>query len=253
LLTPREEKEIRALHIRRHRDRGGRFLAEGLRVVEDLLDSDLETRLVVTSSALEDADRGRELLETIHRQGVAHRIVADRDFAALAATDQPQGALAVAEAREWRLDDLGDGGAPILLLDAVQDPGNFGTMVRTAEALGVAGVIALRGTVDTWNPKAVRAAAGSSFRHPVVRSGWDEASEWLRGHGYDILAAAVGGDDARGRSGRRVGVVVGNEGAGISEDILQAVTGMIGIPLAGRTESLNVAAAAAILLYELTR
>jgi hypothetical protein len=96
----------------------------------------------------------------------------------------------------------------VLVLDAVQDPGNFGTMVRTAEALGAAGVLALPGTVDPWNAKAVRSAMGSSFRLPIVQADWDTAGPWLRDHGFAVLVADAGairsgGAAGSGRAGRR--------------------------------------------------
>jgi RNA methyltransferase, TrmH family len=140
----------------------------------------------------------------------------------------------------------------VLLLDAVQDPGNLGTLVRTAEALGVAAVVALPGTVDPWNAKAVRSAAGSLFRVPVLPATWKEARARLAGSGYRLLAAEVGGAPVAAVHGR-VGLVVGNEGAGLSAAVRAGVDGRVGIPLQGRAESLNVAAAAAILLYELMR
>jgi TrmH family RNA methyltransferase len=106
--------------------------------------------------------------------------------------------------------------------------------------------------VDPWNPKSIRAAAGSSFRVPILQASWEESLEWMRPHGYRVLAAQAGGDPVQPGMGK-VGLVVGNEGAGISEDVRASADGTVGIPLKGRAESLNVAAAAAILLYELTR
>jgi TrmH family RNA methyltransferase len=253
VLTAREERELRGLQRRKIRQQSGRFLAEGVRVVEDLLASPLRVRWVAVASSLEDTDRGRSLVSEARRRGIRLRIVPDRDFEPLAATESPQGVLAVADIPAWELDAL-RGAAPgvVLVLDAVQDPGNFGTLVRSAEALGAAGVIALPGTVDPWNPKAVRAAVGSSFRRPIVAATWAEAVGWLRSQGYQVLAAAVGGEPVRGPVGRAA-LVVGNEGAGLSDEVLRQVDRTVGIPLRGRAESLNVAAAAAILLYELTR
>jgi TrmH family RNA methyltransferase len=140
----------------------------------------------------------------------------------------------------------------VLILDAIQDPGNVGTLIRSAEAFGATAVVILPGTVDPWNPKAVRAAAGSAFRIPLIVSTWEEARAALRSGGFALLGAAVGGESPGRRHPLRVGLVVGNEGAGLSPDVRADVDGFIGIPLRGRAESLNVAAAAAILLYELT-
>lgn len=223
-------------------------------MVEDLLASGCETEWVLTASSLEDTDRGARLLGEVESRNLPLRTVPDDAFRRFAATEHPQGVLAVARIPSWRFEAVVDvpGDAVILLLDAVQDPGNLGTLTRTAEALGAAAVVALPGTVDPWNPKSVRAAAGSLFRVPILTSGWDEAERQLRRAGYRLLAAEAGGEPPRAAD-RRVALVMGNEGVGISPEIRTAVDGMIGIPLRGRAESLNVAAAAAILLYELTR
>lgn len=253
MLTTREEKEIRGLQRRKQRESLHRFLAEGVRVVEDLLASDLRTSLLVVSSSLEDTERGRTLVGRARGADVTVRTVPDAEITRLAGTDSPQGVLAIAEVPDHALDELRGGTTPVvLMMDAVQDPGNFGTLVRSAEALGAAGVIALPGTVDPWNPKAVRSSAGALFRVPVVAAGWREASAWLRAEGYEVLAAAAGGEPI-GEVRKKVAVVVGNEGAGVSEVVLSEVDRTVGIPLRGRAESLNVAAAAAILMYELTR
>jgi TrmH family RNA methyltransferase len=253
-LTLREEKELRGLQRRRARERTGRFLAEGVRVVEDLLASPVAVRWVLAASSLEDSERGRALLAAARERGVPVRTAPDGEFAALAATEHPQGVLAVAEVPAADAAAVLEGGEPrvVLVLDAVQDPGNFGTLVRTAEALGAAGVVVLPGTVDPWNPKAVRAAVGSSFRIPIVALPWAEAAEWLRLHGFRVLAGAVGGG-AVPTGLARIALVVGNEGVGVSPEVLAGVDATGGVRLRGRAESLNVASAAAILLHELLR
>lgn len=252
--SAREEKELRSLQRRRMREREGRFLAEGVRVVEDLLASPLAVRWALASSSLEDTERGRALTREMERREIPVREVEEGEFATHAGTDTPQGVLAVADVPTWRLDDLLRGPPPrvVLVLDAVQDPGNFGTLARSAEALGAAGIVALPGTVDPWNPKAIRAAMGSSFRLPIVASDWPGAAAWLREEGFEIFAAAAGGEPVSPAS-ERVALVVGNEGAGVSPEVAGEADRVVGIPLRGRAESLNVAAAAAILLYELTR
>jgi TrmH family RNA methyltransferase len=246
---------LRALQQRKGREAAGRFVAEGIRVVEDLLASTPRLRWAAVSSSLEDSERGRALVEQIEARGVPLCRLSDAGFAAHAATETPQGVLAVADAPGGRLADLLEAPATprvLLVLDAVQDPGNFGTLVRSAEALGAAGVISLPGTVDPWNPKAIRAAVGSSFRLPIASAEWPAAAEALRSAGYRLLAGAVGGAPVPVGL-ERAALVVGNEGAGVSPAVLAGVDATVGIPLRGRAESLNVAAAAAILLYELTR
>jgi TrmH family RNA methyltransferase len=154
-----------------------------------------------------------------------------------------------------------------LVIDGVQDPGNVGTLIRTAHALGAAGTVVLRGTADIVSPKALRAAMGATFRHPVVSL--DDAAfiAWARKRGVMLWAAAADGtplhrallDASRGKGdgGRAddapVAVIVGNEGAGIRPQLNALSTKRVAIPLSQGAESLNVAVAAGILLYEVLR
>ncbi|HEY0025716.1 MAG TPA: RNA methyltransferase [Longimicrobium sp.] len=255
MLSRREERLLRSLRLRKHREAEGLFVAEGVRAVEDLLlHSPLEVRFAAASSSLGDTPRGQSLAEAIHKRGIDLREVGDAALRELAGTGTPQGILAVAEIPPGGLGRIRvSGRTVVLVLDAVQDPGNFGTLARTAEALGAAGVVALTGTVDPWNPKCVRAAMGSTFRLPVAEAGWEEAGAWLAEHGFRTLASAAGGDPVPRPAPARAALVVGNEGAGISGETRARADLVVGIPLRGRAESLNVAAAGAILLYELLR
>ncbi|HEX5724921.1 MAG TPA: RNA methyltransferase [Longimicrobiaceae bacterium] len=253
MLTRREERLLRSLHERRHREAEGLFLAEGVRAVEDLLASPLAVRVAAAASSLADTPRGRALRQAVERAGVPLREVDERELRALAGTETPQGIVAAAEIPRHRLDALAGAPAPaaVLVLDAVQDPGNLGTLARTAEALGAAGLVALPGTVDPWNPKAVRAAMGATFRLPVVAAGWDEAAPWLAEHGYAVVAAVAGAPPLPRPPPPRAALVLGNEGAGVSPETRAHAKLEAGVPLRGRAESLNVAAAGAILLHEL--
>jgi RNA methyltransferase, TrmH family len=255
VLTRREEKLLRALSQRKMREAEACFVAEGVRVVEDVLASPLTVRLLAYSSPLEDTDRGRALLDRAEARGVRTCQIPDAELVGFAGTQSPQGVLAIAEIPTASLDNLhaSPGGAIVLALDGVQDPGNLGTLVRTAEALGAAGILLLPGSVDPWNAKSVRSAAGSSFRLPLVAADWNEAGRWLHDHGFQILAAAMDGEPLGSERPDRAALVVGNEGAGVGAQTRVYADRTVAIPLRGRAESLNVAAAAAILLYELLR
>ncbi|HEX6368647.1 MAG TPA: RNA methyltransferase [Longimicrobium sp.] len=255
MLSRREERLLRSLRQRKTREAEGLFLAEGIRAVEDLAASALPVRLAVAASTLGDSARGRALLDVLAAKGIAVHQAGERELAALADTETPQGILAVAPIPSATLDDLSADAEPavVVVLDAVQDPGNFGTLARTAEALGASGLVALPGTVDPWNPKSVRAAMGSTFRLSVVPADWDTLSPWLSSRGFQTLAAAPGGEPLPDPRPPRAALVLGNEGAGIGDDTRARADRVVGIPIRGRAESLNVAAAGAILLYELLR
>jgi len=254
VLSRAEQKRLRALKRRKYREEEGLFLAEGVRLVEAMLDAGVDPRLVVTSPTLEDTERGRRLAERLARLEVLRR-VEDGVLAEFAATESPQGVLAVAAIPRHELEGIRvEGPATVLILDGVQDPGNFGTLVRTADAFGAAFVAVLPGTVDPWNPKSVRAAAGAAFRIPIVQTDLDALLEWLHRHGFALYGAAAEGrpvDEVD--PPQRAALVVGNEGAGLGSDVRAAAEELLAVPIRPEAESLNVAVAAAVLLYMLTR
>ena len=139
------------------------------------------------------------------------------------------------------------------MLDAVQDPGNVGGMIRTAYALGAAATVALDGTADPGAHKVLRAAMGAAFRHPVVEARWAEFAAFAQVNGVAIWAACQGGEPPAHARPDRLALVVGNEGAGLRPEVLAAAARQVGVPMQPGAESLNAATAAAILLYEVTR
>lgn len=243
----------RDLRRRRARERHDLFVAEGVRAVEELLDAGLPVRGLLAGPALRDAERGLALVERARARGVLVLELDDADFASAASTDAPQGVLAVAEVPRRALADLDvAAGRPLLVLDAVQDPGNVGTMVRTAAAFGAAGVVALPGTVDLWNPKVVRSAMGALFRFPALPAPADALAAFLRERGVPLWGADMHGEPlGRVVAPPRVAIAVGNEGAGLTDEVRRMVDRLVSIPIADDVESLNVAVAAGILLHQL--
>jgi RNA methyltransferase, TrmH family len=250
---------IRDLHRRRGRERRGLALAEGVRLVEEALAAGVSIRGAAVSPVLESTTRGKALKASLTARSVRFEEVAEADLEALADTEHPQGVVAVIEPKRWRLEDIPmTPGATVLVLDAVQDPGNVGTMWRTALALGGTGLVALKGTADLTNPKVVRSAMGASFRLPAAIAAPEEFVAWGRLQRAEIWVADPAGESlpamARPSAVRApVALVVGNEGAGVSPSLDAAADRRIAVPLARGVESLNVAVAAGILLYEVTR
>jgi TrmH family RNA methyltransferase len=249
---------IRDLGRRRGRERRGLALAEGVRLVEEAVAAGVTVRGAAVSPALEGTTRGRSLKSALTARGVRLEEVADGDLDRLADTEQPQGIVAVIEPRRWELEDIKvASGAVILALDAVQDPGNVGTMLRTALGLGAAGVVALKGTAELTSPKVVRGSMGASFRLPSVATDTDRFLEWARQHGVRLWVTTADGEPlARGVGALPrppIALVLGNEGAGVGSTLVAAADRRLAIPLAAGAESLNVAIAAGIFLYEVLR
>jgi TrmH family RNA methyltransferase len=243
---------IRDLHRRKARERRGLALAEGVRLVEEMLAAGVPCKGAVASPSLEATPRGAALLAALQGRGVTVERMTDHDLAALAATEHPQGVLAVYQPRDWSLDELLPARRrPVVVLDAVQDPGNVGTIARTALAFGASGLIALPGTVDLANPKVVRGAAGALFRLPHLHADQVAVLDWLRRNGVALWATAMDGESLDAAPDTPVALVLGNEGAGMHADLLDAATRRVVIPIRPEAESLNVAVAAGILLHHL--
>jgi RNA methyltransferase, TrmH family len=254
MLSRAERKRLSALRRRKDRAETGLFVAEGVRLVEDALASGIVLDVALVAPSLEDTPRGAALARAL-RERVRTQDVTDAELGDIVATETPQGVAVVAQMPRYALHDVTlPARALILALDAVQDPGNFGTVVRSAEAFGATCVLTLPGTVDPWNAKAVRAAMGSSLRLPIIDATLPAAIEWLRLHECRILGADSSGVNIETMHvTQRVALVLGNEGAGLSDAVRAALDDTVAVPIRARTESLNVGVAAGILLYLLSR
>ena len=177
-------------------------------------------------------------------------------FSSAVATEQPQGIAALVHPPAFSIEDLFAAAAPlILVLAGLQDPGNVGTLLRSAEAFGATGVLLLPGAANPWNPKALRASAGSAFRVPAIHATEPEALNLFDRHRIPAIAAVA-------RSGISVtkaplagpcALLIGNEGVGLSKILVSAAKHRVTIPTPGDVESLNAAIAGSLLLYEASR
>jgi TrmH family RNA methyltransferase len=250
---------IRDLGRRRGRERRGLALAEGVRLVEEAVAAGVEMRGAAVSPALEATTRGRALKSGLAAAGVRLEEVSEPELEALADTEQPQGIVAVIRPPVWELEQIATPpGSVVLVLDAVQDPGNVGTLLRTALGLGAAGVVALKGTAELTSPKVLRGSMGALFRLPAVPADAEAMRAWAAGRGAELWVTAADGEPLGRTLPRRdrrppLALVVGNEGAGVGAALEAAAHRRVAIPLASGAESLNVAVAAGILLYEVTR
>ena len=243
----------RGLGRRKAREKHSLFLAEGVRSVEELLRSPLTVRGALVAPQLADAPRGQALRKTLDESGVEVTEVSEKDFRSAAETESPQGVIAIGEVPVRSLDTLDvTGVCRLIVLDGVQDPGNAGTIVRTAAALGATATIALPGTVDLWNPKVIRSSMGAQFQHPAFHAGIDDLLSFLERKQIDLWATEAGGSPLEaGDAPPRIAIAVGNEGSGLSSAIRAKAKRTVSLPIARNVESLNVAVATGIILYEL--
>jgi TrmH family RNA methyltransferase len=248
-------KLVRDLQRRKARERRSLVLLEGWRLVEDALGAGAK---IVGLLAAADAEADALIARTA-AAGIDAQTVPRLDFDAVAGTETPGGVIAVAEWEPLTLEQLPApraGQAVALVLDAVQDPGNVGTMIRTAHALGAWCTIALDGTVDVRNPKVLRGAMGSHFRHPVATADFTGVTAFVRAGSIDVCLAATDGAPVGGAppaSSGKVALVVGSEGHGVRPAWTDLPHRRVSIPMRPGAESLNAAVAAAILLFELVR
>jgi TrmH family RNA methyltransferase len=220
--------------------------------VEELARSPLAITGVLAAPKLGESERGGRLLDLVRARGVEVVDVDDREFRSAAETDSPQGVIAIAAAPLRSIDLLpATGPLRLLLLDAVQDPGNVGTIIRTAAALGATATVALPGTVDVWNAKVVRSAMGAHFHYPAFHASWQEVEVFLSRTATSLWGADTGGEPIVRPAPQRLAVAVGNEGAGLSPPVRARSDRIVSLPITTLVESLNVAVAAGILLNEL--
>jgi TrmH family RNA methyltransferase len=241
------------LSRRKAREKHSLFVAEGVRSVEELLRSGLAVRGVLVAPQLAQAPRGQMLRSSLEAASVEIAEVSEKEFHSAAETESPQGVIAIAEIpkREFALLDTGER-CRMLVLDGVQDPGNAGTIIRTASALGATATIALPGTVDFWNPKVVRSSMGAQFTHSAFHATTPELLDFLERARIEMWCADAGGDPlSSGSAPQRLAIALGNEGSGLSPQVRGAARKTVSLPITSGVESLNVAVAAGIILYQL--
>jgi len=253
ITSPANERLKHARRVREGREPDLIFV-EGERLVEECLQSRLN--LVACFHSPDLSPRSEKILEEIASRECPTFPVADVVMANLSDTITPQGIVVLARRPRASLDDALTANALIVGLDAVQDPGNFGAIVRTAEAAGASAVVALKGSVEAFAPKTLRSAMGSAFRLPIVNEvETDELFAVLRARALSVVAMAAGGETVYSDYDwrRPTLVLLGNEARGVSEELLERCDARLRIPMCAPVESLNVAAAAAAVLFEASR
>lgn len=247
-------KSVAALQKKKYREEEGQFVIEGVRFVEEALQAEADIVQIYYIAKAQEQDRAAVLLQRATNQGIVVQEVNDGVMHKLSNTDTPQGILAVVKmppqvSTVSQLQGLG------LLIDGVQDPGNLGTILRTAHAAGVKQVWLTPGTVDVYNPKTLRSTMGSIFHLHIITIGEEEFLHRAQVSGWQVVVADVTGQHPYYQVDmlQPTVVVVGSEAHGPSALLVERSNQVVTIPMPGQAESLNVGIAAGILLFEAVR
>lgn len=243
-------KLIRALLGRaKERREAGAFVAEGVRLVEEAVISNWRFRIALYDEIL--SERGRLQVERLRSRGVDVEEVSASVMKSISETEAPQGILAVLEFTNLPIPNSPNF---ILIPDQIRDPGNLGTLLRSAAASGVQAVLIPPETTDAFAPKVLRSGMGAHFRLPIHSMSWDEVEKVVKLAGLNAYVADMDGHSCWEMDLRQpVCLIVGNEAEGASESARKLANGKISIPMSGETESLNAGVAGSVLMFEVMR
>lgn len=244
-------KETKGLHQKKNRDELGKYLIEGSRLVMDALQNGEEVQAVF----IDEAKKDDQFISAVQKYDIHNKIniVNSKIMKYICDTQTPQGIAAILRKKSYALEDILKH-KRLLILDRIQDPGNAGTILRAADAFGISAIILLKGTVDIYGMKAVRASMGSIFHVALLEV--DDAMDFcsiLKKNNFDILVTHLEGSEylQNIQISEKAAFIVGNEGNGVSEEIASCATKLVKIPMKGKAESLNVSIAASIVMYHM--
>lgn len=231
-------KEWKKLQRRKTRYENGHFLIEGFHVVEEAWKSGWDIKEIILKSGTDIPGKWKT---------AAIIEVSNAVFKHISQTESPQGIIAVVSMKPYRQLT----GNRIVVVDSIQDPGNLGTMIRTADAAGFHGVVLGEGTVDVYNEKVIRASQGSIFHIPIVQANVLTYITEMKAQGFQIVTSALKQSISyhKIKIPEKLALILGNEGSGIHEDVISRADINVHIPIYGEAESLNVSVAAGILMY----
>lgn len=250
-------KDIRALAQKKHRDETRSFMAEGLKLVIDALDLGWKIKTLIYGKAAKGKPHVEQVAAKTFAKGGLVLEVSEKVLSAITRRDNPQMVVGIFEQRYQALKDLKPQlGETYVALDRVRDPGNLGTIIRTADAAGASGIILVGETTDPFSLETVRATMGSVFAMPVARASAEDFIRWQKSAGAKVVATHLAGAvDYRtiDYKSKPVVILMGNEQAGLPEELAREAGALARIPQAGRADSLNLAIATGIMLFEARR
>lgn len=252
-------KELVKLKIRKQREKTGTYLIEGPNLVEEAFKNGVEIVSLLFVQDYQESEELSELYRCYEEKLGREAIITSRDMlGSISDTENPQGVLGVVRMPEIRQDEFfaKAGNNNLVVLDRLQDPGNLGTIIRTADAAGCGGIIVMKGSADVFSPKVVRSCTGSLFRVPILFMQEPvETVKLLKEKGFKVAATGLAGGKLYFHEdiSQNTAIIIGNEGNGTCRDFMEWADLVLTIPMKGKTESLNAAVACSLLIYESVR
>jgi TrmH family RNA methyltransferase len=257
MLSKEKIKQLSKLKTKKEREKQGRFLIEGLRLCEEAANSSWPIESVLYTTSFEEKSKGKNLLKKLHQSNAILIQVKSQTLSKLSDTVTAQGIVCVAKAKRFPVKDLWERKIKLIIaLDGIRDPGNVGTLIRAADAFDVDGILLSGDTVELFNPKLVRSTMGAIFRIRIFEEvDLEKTLLKLKERKFKIVGTDVKSGKSLDKffSAGKICLLIGGEAEGLNENLLKLSDEIIHIPTGIRSESLNVAVAGGILLYEIKR
>ena len=249
-------KYTKSLLKSKNRNKESKFIIEGYRILTLAIECNAKIDYVFINEDFEKKQEHVEFLEILKSKNINTYKTTNKIFNELVDTESTQGILAVVKFNQRSIEEnLKDEHRFVLILDRIQDPGNMGTIIRTADAAGVDAIIALKGCVDIYNPKVIRSTMGSIFDMNIIHATQEEAVRILKLKNFDIVSSYLDTNNYYDKVeyNYKTALVIGNEANGINDELVSKSDVLVKIPIYGKAESLNAAISSAILMYEIKK
>lgn len=249
-------KLVRSLESKKHRDLQSLYVIESIKLIEEAIREKIVFEFIFISESLENKADIYELIKTLDKNKIEYHTIENNLFKEISATVTSQGIIGIAKKPKYDMVSIINKHNFIIFCDKLQDPGNLGTIIRTADAFGPCAVVLSPCCVDAYKDKTVRACAGAIFRVPIVEV--EDSLDFIKnlhGHDFNVISTVVDSDKSFDdiKNPKKICLIIGNEGNGISKELKESSDECITIKMTGQTESLNASIAAAISIYEIRK
>ena len=249
-------KYTKSLLKSKNRQKESKYIIEGYRILTLAIECEADLDYVFINETFEEKKEHKNFLNILEEKNIKVFRTTNKIFKELVDTENTQGILGVIKFKERKIEhNIKCDDKFVLILDRIQDPGNMGTIIRTADAAGVDAIIALKGCVDIYNPKVIRSTMGSIFDMNIIHCTQEECLKELKSKDFKIVSSFLNTDNFyhETKYHDRTALVIGNEANGVNDDLIEASDLLVKIPIYGNAESLNAAISSAILMYEIKK